>query len=259
MNNQRKNFLDYSVFTKTLNNLPSGKTLLVNTINQYSYCIAQANSIFKKSLQHSDILLPDGIGIVMAIRFLTGKVIKKIAGTDVHEHMLRRLNDRSGSCFYLGSTNDTLAKITSKLSAEFPNIQVGSYAPPYKTTFNSHDDAGMIRAVNTFKPDVLFVGMTAPKQEIWVHLHKEKLDTRIICTIGAVFDFYAGTLTRPGKVWISLGLEWFIRLIKEPRRLSMRYLYFGPQFIWLILKEKYLQLSSGKKVPARNKIIYRAD
>lgn len=96
----------------------------------------------------------------------------------------------------------------------------------------------MINAVNDFKPDVLFIGMTAPKQEKWSYGNKEFLDSKVICSIGAVFDFYAGTVERPNKLWVNLGLEWFIRLIREPRRMWKRYLYYGPIFIWLIFVKK---------------------
>jgi N-acetylglucosaminyldiphosphoundecaprenol N-acetyl-beta-D-mannosaminyltransferase len=84
--------------------------------------------------------------------------------------------------------------------------------------------------------------MTAPKQEKWSYQHKAKLDVKIICSIGAVFDFYAGTVKRPSLFWINLKLEWFIRLVKEPRRMSKRYLYYGPVFIKLILVAKIRQV-----------------
>jgi N-acetylglucosaminyldiphosphoundecaprenol N-acetyl-beta-D-mannosaminyltransferase len=94
----------------------------------------------------------------------------------------------------------------------------------------------MVAAVNTVKPDVLFVGMTAPKQEKWSKENANQLDTKTICAIGAVFDFYAGTVKRPSQFWIKLQLEWFIRLIKEPKRMWRRYLYYGPFFVYLLLK-----------------------
>ena len=96
----------------------------------------------------------------------------------------------------------------------------------------------MIKAVNRFQPEVLFVGMTAPKQEKWSFQHKDQLNTKIICSIGAVFDFYAGTVERPSPFWINLGLEWFIRLIKEPKRMWKRYLYYGPIFIKMMVVHK---------------------
>ena len=96
----------------------------------------------------------------------------------------------------------------------------------------------MINAVNEFNPDVLFVGMTAPKQEKWVYENRHLINAPVICSIGAVFDFYAGTVKRPGKFWISIGLEWLPRLLREPRRLWRRTFISTPLFIWFVLREK---------------------
>ncbi len=233
-----KNFIDYTIFSKALGSLPSGKTIYVNTINQYSYCIANVNNTFKKALKWSDVLLPDGIGIVAAMRFLSGLVIKKIAGADVHSYLLKKLDKTSGSCFYVGSSEATLLLIKEKLSKEYPNIRVGTYSPPFKKVFSTEENDQIIRSIDQFNPEVLFVGMTAPKQEIWVYNNRKKLHPGIVCTIGAVFDFYAGTIKRPGKLWIYFGLEWFARLVKEPQRMWKRYIYYGLIFIWLIIKEK---------------------
>jgi len=240
--NNQYSFTDYPVYTKELNELSSSilkkeSSILVNTLNQYSYCIANVDNEFKESLQKSDVLLADGIGIVAASRLLTGKKITKIAGADLHEFLLSDLNKNSGSCFYLGASEETLNKIKEKLSVEYPNIKVGVFAPPFKAKFSDQDNLEMVRAVNDFNPDVLFVGMTAPKQEKWAYKHKIQLNANIICTIGAVFDFYAGTIKRPNKIWVNMGLEWFIRLVHEPKRLWKRYLYFGPIFIALVLAQ----------------------
>ena len=107
------------------------------------------------------------------------------------------------------------------------------------------DNQQMITAVNAFMPDVLFVGMTAPKQEKWSFTNKAALDAKIICSIGAVFDFYAGTVVRPHPFWIKLRLEWFVRLLKEPKRMWKRYLYYGPVFIKFILKKKLNRLAKS--------------
>ncbi|PWA04969.1 glycosyltransferase [Flavobacterium psychrotolerans] len=231
--------MDYSIYSGDLAECAVGGKTLINTINQYSFCIAEKDAEFKKALQQSDVLLPDGMAIVAAVKLLYGNKIKKIAGADLHLHFLEELNKKGGSCFYLGSAENTLAKIEARISREFPNIKMKTFSPPYKAMFSDTEIHQMISAVNDFQPDVLFIGMTAPKQEKWGFKHKEQLDTKIICSIGAVFDFYAGTVVRPHPFWIKLRLEWFIRLVKEPKRMWKRYLYYGPVFIKLILQEKY--------------------
>jgi N-acetylglucosaminyldiphosphoundecaprenol N-acetyl-beta-D-mannosaminyltransferase len=231
-------FLNYSIFNGDLSQIGFTQKILINTINQYSYCIAEQDVAFKKSLKDSDILLPDGMAIVAAVRLLTGQKIKKIAGADIHQYLLHELNQKGGSCFYLGSSENTLSKIKERVSKEFPNIRVGTFSPPFKAEFSQSDNKKLVETVHDFQPDVLFVGMTAPKQEKWAYANKEQLDAKIICTIGAVFDFYAGTVERPSPFWINLKLEWFIRLVKEPKRMWKRYLYYGPIFIACILKER---------------------
>lgn len=230
--------LDYSIYSGDLADCARADKTLINTINQYSFCIAEEDFAFKNALQQSDILLPDGMAVVAAVRLLNNQKIKKIAGADIHHYLLDELNKKGGSCFYLGSSENTLLKITTQLSKEFPNVKVQTFSPPYKSEFSDDDNQQMIRAVNAFQPDVLFVGMTAPKQEKWSFEHKEQLDTKIICSIGAVFDFYAGTIVRPHPFWIQLRLEWFIRLVKEPKRMWKRYLFYGPIFIKIILEQK---------------------
>ncbi|RYY08058.1 MAG: glycosyltransferase [Sphingobacteriaceae bacterium] len=232
------NYVGYDLFSKSLDDLPKLPKLVINTINQYSFCLAEKDAEFKNALMQSDVLLPDGVGIVAAIRLQNGQKIKKISGSNLHVHFLTKLNKEYGSCFYLGSSEKTLKKIKEKLAIEYPNIRVGYYSPPFKPVFSETDDNRMITAVNSFKPDVLFVGMTAPKQEKWAVANGAKLDTKIIGSIGAVFDFYAETMNRPSNFWINMGFEWFGRLLNEPKRMWKRYLYYGPIFLFALVKYK---------------------
>jgi len=230
--------MGYPIFTDSLESLSIRKNFLISTINQYSYCVAEEDDEFKHVLTHSDILLPDGIGIVLAAKTLNHQKITKIAGADLHKHLLEKLNKTGGSCFYLGASQSTLDIISARMSKDYPNVKVGSYSPPFKKEFSEMDNQKMIEAVNEFEPDVLFVGMTAPKQEKWAFTHKNKMNVGLICSIGAVFDFYAGTVKRPSKIWIDLGLEWLGRLLKEPSRMWKRYIYYGVIFLYYLTKEK---------------------
>jgi len=239
--------LGYDLFSDDLTTIPFNEHVVVNTINQYSYCIAEKDGAFKKALKSSTILLPDGIGVVLASKFLYGKQIKKIAGADIHAFLLQKLNVEGGSCFYLGASETTLEKIKERLSKEYPNIKVGTYSPPFKPEFSPSDNVEMIAQVNQFKPNVLFIGMTAPKQEKWCAANHDKINSNIICSIGAVFDFYAGTVERPSEKWRNLGLEWLGRLVKEPKRMWKRYIYYGFVFGYYLVYEKFKILFKVKK------------
>lgn len=208
---------------------------VINTLNPHSYCISFQDLEFKKALLESDILLPDGVGIIWAERFLNKNRIKKIAGYDFFIFLLDKLNKKNGSVFFLGSSKNNLDKIKAKLSIQYPNIKSSFYSPPFKSVFSEKDSIKMCDKINLFKPDVLFVGMTAPKQEKWVEKYKNKLDACNICCIGAVFDFYTGNIKRSSSLWIKLGLEWFPRFLKEPKRLFRRNFVSTPKFILEII------------------------
>ena len=122
-----------------------------------------------------------------------------------------------------------------RLEREHPGVRAGFFSPPFKAEFSKDDNESMIKAINEFDPEVLFVGMTAPKQEKWVHENRHLLNAKVICSIGAVFDFYAGTKKRPGKLWRKTGLEWLPRFFMEPGRLWKRNLVSTPLFIWYVL------------------------
>lgn len=229
---------DYSIATKYPLLSFENKTI-INTINPHSYCVAKSDTEFRKALLESDVLLPDGIGIVLAAKFLKGEKIKKIAGYDIFLFLLEKLNQIEGTCFFLGASVKTLELIHTKIGKEYPNVIVNSFSPPFKEGFSDEENGNMIKEVNKFNPDVLFVGMTAPKQEKWVYQNKDQLNTKVICSIGAVFDFYAGTVKRPSKLWIKLGLEWLPRLIKEPKRLWKRNLISTPIFLFDMILIKF--------------------
>lgn len=229
---------EFSIFDTSLEELPTEK-LLINTINAYSYVMTKSDTLFKESLLKCDVLIPDGVSVVWAVSFLFGKKIKKIAGADLFYYEMNKLNKFGGKCFFLGSSQDTLEKIELKAKKEFPNVQIGVFSPPYKPEFSEEENTEMITRVNTYNPDVLFIGMTAPKQEKWAYTHYDKLNINAhIGSIGAVFDFYAGKVNRAPEWMINIGLEWFYRLCKEPSRLWRRYIIGNTKFLFYVFGEK---------------------
>ena len=231
--------LGINIFKKKLNAIDFKSARVINTINAHSYCISKKDKDFENALKFSDILLPDGVGIVWAERILNNNNIQKIAGFDIFRYTMLKLDSEKGSCFFLGSNDSTLKLIKDKVRIEYPNIVVNSFSPPYKSDFSDIDSKAMCDAVNKVQPDVLFVGMTAPKQEKWVHKFKDQLKVRNICSIGAVFDFYAGNMNRAPNFIIKIGLEWLHRSLTN-RRLLVRNFISNPKFIFYILKIKFL-------------------
>lgn len=237
-NKELLSILGYSVFAGRRDFFAGDVTGVVNTLNPHSYILARKDEKFHDALKSSDWLIPDGVGIKIAALVLCRAHIEKIAGSDLHEVIITSLERRGGSCFYLGSSEETLGLIKDRLSQQHPSVRAGVFSPPFKESFDEEDNRAMIEAVNSFSPDVLFVGMTAPKQEKWVMENRERLDAGLVCCIGAVFDFYAGTVKRSGRFWIRLGLEWLPRLFREPRRLWKRNLVSTPLFLLILCREK---------------------
>ncbi len=225
-----------------LKGIGDGK-MLINTINAHSYNTALKDSAFSEALMNGDALIPDGASIVMACRWLKAKSqpTERIAGWDLFEYEMNRLNAKGGKCFFMGSSEKVLALIKEKAQKIYPNIIVETYSPPYKPAFSDEDNRMIIEAINNANPDLLWIGMTAPKQEKWAYTHWNELDIHCHCgTIGAVFDFFAGTVERAPLWWQKHSLEWLYRLMKEPKRMWRRYIIGNTLFIWNIFKEKYI-------------------
>ncbi|HOG11528.1 MAG TPA: WecB/TagA/CpsF family glycosyltransferase [Smithellaceae bacterium] len=209
-------------------------------LNPHSARMAVTDPAAEKALKSADILIPDGIGVVIASQILGGIIRERITGSDIFRDLSRKLNDQGNtSYFLLGSTEETLAVIKARLTMDFPRIRLaGSYSPPFKEVFGEAENQLMIEAVNRAAPDILWVGMTAPKQEKWIHRNKGKLNVKFIGAVGAVFDFYAGNVKRSSPWFLEHGLEWLPRLLQEPRRLWQRTFVSAPLFLLRVLRQR---------------------
>ncbi len=227
-----------------LASIPDGK-VLINTINAHSFNVAQKDELFAEALAKGDYLIPDGASIIKACKWLKTKSQPKerIAGWDLFAFEMQRLNDKSkrgkGKVMFMGSSEKVLGLIRERAAKDYPNLEVITYSPPYKPVFSDEDNAAIIKAINEANPDLLWIGMTAPKQEKWTYQHWNELNIHChVGTIGAVFDFYAGTAKRAPKWWQKHSLEWLYRLCIEPKRMWRRYIIGNPLFLWNIAKER---------------------
>ena len=220
--------------------LPQGK-LLINTINAHSYNTALKDALFAEALMKGDALIPDGASIVKVCKWLKMKSQpqERIAGWDLFSFEMKRLNDKGGRCMFMGSSEKVLALIKQRAAVDYPNLEVVTYSPPYKPEFSQEDNVAIVSAINKANPDLLWIGMTAPKQEKWTYSNWQELDIHChVGTVGAVFDFYAGTTEQAPLWWQRHSLEWLYRLLKEPKRMWRRYLIGNVLFLWNICKEK---------------------
>ena len=264
--------------------LPEGK-LLINTINAHSYNTARKDELFAEALTNGDVLIPDGVSIVKACRWIKAKSQPKerIAGWDLFEFEMNKLEEcgmknvecgvngeecgmnnssldnsssasadhsklkiqnskfreRTLTVMFMGSSEKVLDLIVKRAAEVYPHLKVVTYSPPYKPEFSDEDNKAIIDAINAVNPDLLWIGMTAPKQEKWTYSHWNELNIHChVGTIGAVFDFFAGTVERAPIWWQRHGLEWLYRLLKEPKRMWRRYIIGNALFLWNMLKEK---------------------
>ena len=221
--------------------IPSGK-ILINTINAHSFNTAQNDPLFAESLTKCDYLLPDGVSILMACKWLgiKNRPEQRCPGWDLFEQDMIKLNEKGGKVMFMGSSEKVLGLITERANREYPNLEVVTYSPPFKAEFSDEDNRAIIKAINDAKPDLLWIGMTAPKQEKWIYSHWKELEIEGHAgSIGAVFDFYAGTVQRAPLSWQKLGLEWLHRLLSDPCKMWRRYLVGNPLFLWNVFKEKF--------------------
>lgn len=233
-----------------LSTLPEGK-LLINTINAHSYNTALKDPLFAEALSCGDVLIPDGVSIVKACRWIGAKSQprERIAGWDLFDYEMNRLERESEAStakgespktvMFMGSSQKVLDQIVKRAAEVYPHLKVATYSPPYKPEFTDEDNRAIITAIHASNPDLLWIGMTAPKQEKWTYSHWSELDIHChVGTIGAVFDFFAGTVARAPLWWQNHGLEWLYRLLKEPRRMWRRYILGNTLFLKNMLTEK---------------------
>lgn len=222
-----------------LASLPEGK-LLINTINAHSFNTAKKDKLFAEALTNGDALIPDGVSIVKACKWIKAKSQPKerIAGWDLFQFEMSKLEKKGGTVMFMGSSQKVLDLIVKRAAKVYPHLKVVTYSPPYKPEFSDEDNTAIIEAINNANPDLLWIGMTAPKQEKWTYSHWKDLNIHChVGTIGAVFDFFAGTVERAPIWWQEHGLEWLYRLLKEPKRMWRRYIIGNTLFLWNMTKE----------------------
>lgn len=214
-----------------------GRRTLFTTTNAHSIVMANGMPDFMAHFSHADAVLPDGILPVWAGRLAGAAIAQRVTGPDFTDLFLARAADQGLSVFFMGSSEDTLEKIVASCAKTHPALRIaGTLSPPFRE-FTADDNAHIVDAINNSGTDALLVGMTAPKQEIWLSKVFPSLTAPFAMGIGAAFDFLAGNKTRAPRCLGDAGLEWAFRLAQEPRRLFGRNLN-SPRFVWMFVKEQ---------------------
>ena len=183
------------------------------------------------------LVTPDGMPLVWLSRLLGKSRTERVCGRDLMRNLSAVSALRGYQQFYYGGAEGTAEKLKQALTTEYPGLVVaGVLCPPFRELTRDEDD-DVVAAINTARPDIVWVGLSTPKQERWMASHLGRIDAPVMIGVGAAFDFLAGT-KRQAPVWMQRnGLEWFFRLWSEPRRLWRRYAYIVPGFAVLAAGE----------------------
>ncbi|MDE2027518.1 MAG: WecB/TagA/CpsF family glycosyltransferase [Candidatus Omnitrophica bacterium] len=199
------------------------------------------DSDFARYYQNCHLCLTDGVPVLWASKFLGTPLKEKVAGSDLVPRICALANARGYKIFFLGGRTGAAAAAKVKLLKDFPHLKiVGTYAPPYGFEKDLQELRRIEAMVREAGPDILLVGLGAPKQEIWISRYYEDLGVPVMMGVGVTFEFIAGIVKRAPRWMQQSGLEWLWRLLMEPQRLWKRYLVDDLKFFGLVLKQKFI-------------------
>jgi len=213
-------------------------TLTVVGPNAQLVTLAQKDDLFAEALQRADLAVPDGMSVVMASRLLHLPIPERVTGGDLMERMCAESAHYGFRVFFLGGLPGAAEMAAFNLRRRYPGLNIcGTYCPPRGFENDPAELFWIEKVVEEVKPDLLCVAFGAPKQEIWMQRHRDRLHVGVILPVGAAFDTQAGLQRRAPRWMQRNALEWVFRLIMEPRRLWRRYLFGNTQFIFLVFRQ----------------------
>lgn len=193
---------------------------------------AQQDSSFKKLINSADLCVPDGMPLIWCGRLKGHSLARRVYGPELMLTFCRETSAKGYRHFLYGGAPEVTAELMKQLEQSCPGIFfAGAYSPPFRPLTREEDDE-VVERINRAKPDVLWVGLGCPKQERWIHEHRERLTVPVMLAVGQAFDLLSGR-KKPAPAWMGEhGLEWLFRLLQEPRRLWRRYLVYNTKFIY---------------------------
>jgi N-acetylglucosaminyldiphosphoundecaprenol N-acetyl-beta-D-mannosaminyltransferase len=215
---------------KSIDNI-KGKYICVS--NVHTTIMAYDNENYKNVQNSAYMRLPDGSPLAKLCNRRGHEKCSRVTGPDLMKEIFKISEQHGYSHFFYGSTAETLSELESTLKSEFPKLNIaGVYSPPFRE-LTEPEDTEIIKMINEKSPDFLWIGLGAPKQEIWMYNHKDKINSLMI-GVGAGFDYMTGKIKRAPVIMQKLSLEWLYRLIQDPKRLWKRYVVTNFKFIYLV-------------------------
>ena len=205
------------------------KSKYISTADTHVIVRSWINYEYRKIINSSDITTPDGAPIAWALRFFGFKDQKRLTGPDLMENLIPSLEKEKCKILFFGSTNIVLSKISNRIKKDNPDLKAYFQSPPFRN-LTKEEEEDNLRKIKKINPHIIFVGLGAPKQDIWIYKNKLKINS-VFISVGAAFDFYAKNVLRAPIFMRENSLEWLFRIYKEPRRLFLRYLFSIPLFL----------------------------
>jgi N-acetylglucosaminyldiphosphoundecaprenol N-acetyl-beta-D-mannosaminyltransferase len=196
----------------------------------------QNDLAFRRVYATASLVLADGMPLVWVSRLGNTPLPARVAGADLVQPVLAEAEREGRSVFFLGPMPEALKLALRRCALEFPRLRIaGSHAPPLNFERDMTQDAACVSAIRNAHPDIVFLALGAPKQELWIARHRNELDFGVALCVGAGIDFFAGVQRRCPQFLARIGAEWIWRLLREPKRLGRRYaqcLLFMPELVW---------------------------
>ena len=206
----------------------------VLTVNAAHLCMMRRDPELAQALHGGQLTVADGMSVVWALRASGQPAMERVAGVDLMEQLLAAAGKYRLRVYFLGARREVVTELVERSRAKYPGLEIAGFRDGY---FGPEDHAGIVEEIRASGPHMLFVGMPSPFKEVWCERHRERLDVPVILGVGGSFDVLAGYVTRAPRWLQSMGMEWFWRLLMEPRKLWKRYLTCNSQFIWLAGRE----------------------
>jgi N-acetylglucosaminyldiphosphoundecaprenol N-acetyl-beta-D-mannosaminyltransferase len=216
----------------------AGRGGTVFTPNVDHFVLAEEDNRFRAAYRDTDLSVVDGTPVLWAARLLGTPLPEKVSGSDLLAPVAERAARHGWRIYLLGAAPGVAERVKVILERDYPGLLVvGTSSPNIDLSKPVSDQAGIIEAVKATRPEILFLALGSPKQEIWAHRIRQALRPTVVIGVGASFDFVASTAKRAPR-WLSdAGMEWLYRLGHEPRRLWRRYLVRDPKFAVIVLRE----------------------
>ncbi|CAN5778183.1 WecB/TagA/CpsF family glycosyltransferase [soil metagenome] len=199
---------------------------------------SQRDEELRRIHNQSGLTTPDGMPMVWAGRWAGARWMRRVYGPDLMLALCERAAREGWSSYFYGGKDGVPERLAEQLTARFPGLRVvGTYSPPFRALSEAEDEE-LIERINGAAPDLLWVGLSTPKQERWMAAHVGRIQAPVMLGVGAAFDIHAGTLAQAPHWMQRSGLEWLYRLLREPRRLWRRYFYNNPRFAFSIMRRR---------------------